>query len=306
MLVYATEADELDQDALALLRSNGFEVLADKTQALARANDVAALFVRTYTTVDAAYLDQFKKVKYVLRAGVGLDNIDTAECKKRGITVINSPGANANAVAEYVVATVLFALRRAPGQEARLRQGKWRSRDLMGGEIKNKTLALVGCGNVGKMIARKLSSFELKEIVGYDPYLSAEQLAAAGIRKVELAEAIASADILSLHVPLMPETRHLLGAKEFALMKPGAIVINAARGGVVDEQALAAAITSGQLDGAALDVFETEPKVAAELLLLPNVILTPHIAGFTHEADKEVSLAPARELIRLAKGVSVV
>ncbi len=187
-----------------------------------------------------------------------------------------------------------------PQQEALLRSGQWRNREYMGSEIKNKTLGLVGCGNVGKLVAQKLSSFGLKEIVGYDPYLTEAQFADAGIRKAELAEVIASADILSLHVPLVPETRHLIGIKEFAAMKRGALLINAARGGVVDESALAEAVASGQLSGAALDVFETEPHVLPELLNLPGVVLTPHIGGYTYEADREVSLAPARELVRLA------
>lgn len=306
MLIYATEAREIEPEALTLARESGHEVIEEKEQALARAPQVDALFVRTYTQVDAAYLAQFGNIKYVLRAGVGLDNVDVAECKKRGIAVINSPGANANAVAEYVVAAALAALRNTKGQEALLRKGEWRSAGLMGSEIKNKTLGLVGCGNVGKMLAHKLSTFELKEIIGYDPYLTAEQLAAAGVRKVELAEVIAQSDIISLHVPLLPQTRHLIGAKEFSAMKRGALLINAARGGVVDEAALAAAVLSGQLGGAALDVFETEPKVAEILLALPQVLLTPHIAGYTREANKEVCLAPVRELLRLAKGHSVV
>jgi len=300
MLVYVTEPNEIDSAAFALLREHGFEVLESEDEAHTRAGEVEALFVRTYTQVTREFLAAYPKLRYVLRAGVGLDNIDTAECKARGIVVINSPGANANAVAEYVVATALVGLRKMPQQEALLRSGQWRNREYMGSEIKNKTLGLVGCGNVGKLVAQKLSSFGLKEIVGYDPYLTEAQFADAGIRKAELAEVIASADILSLHVPLVPETRHLIGIKEFAAMKRGALLINAARGGVVDESALAEAVASGQLSGAALDVFETEPHVLPELLNLPGVVLTPHIGGYTYEADREVSLAPARELVRLA------
>lgn len=300
MIVFVTEPDEIDSQALALLRQGGHELITDKGQVESRAQEIEVLFVRTYTQVTKELLAIYPKLAYVLRAGVGLDNIDTAECKARGIQVINSPGANANAVAEYVVATALVGLRKMPQQEALLRSGQWRNREYMGSEIKNKTLGLVGCGNVGKLVAQKLSSFGLKEIVGYDPYLTEAQFADAGIRKAELAEVITSADILSLHVPLVPETRHLIGTKEFAAMKRGALLINAARGGVVDEPALVKAVASGQLSGAALDVFETEPHVLPELLSLPGVVLTPHIGGYTYEADREVSLAPARELVRLA------
>lgn len=298
MLVYVTEPNEIDAEALALLREHGFEVVEIAEEAQARAGEVGALFVRTYTQVTKEFLAMYPKLTYVLRAGVGLDNIDIAECKARGVAVINSPGANANAVAEYVVATALAGLRKMPQQEALLRASEWRSREYMGSEIKGKTLGLVGCGNVGKLVAHKLSNFGLKEIVGYDPYLTEAQLVDAGIRKAELAEVIASSDILSLHVPLVPETRHLISKKEFAAMKRGAVLINAARGGVVDELALAEAVNLGQLSGVALDVFETEPRVLPELLELSGVILTPHIGGYTHEADKEVSLSPVRELVR--------
>lgn len=298
MIIYVTEAQEIDQEALDLLRQSGHTLLVSPDEAAAQAGRVEVLFVRTYTQVTAEYLAGFPAAKYVLRAGVGLDNIDRAECERRNIKVINSPGANANAVAEYVLGAAIVALRQFAAQEAALRQGTWRSREHMGQELKGKTLGLVGCGNVGKAIAHKLSSWELKEVIGYDPFLTQEQMSASGIRKCELAEVIAGADILSLHVPLLPETKHLINAEKLSMMKKGALLINAARGGVVDEPALVAALASGHVGGAVLDVLETEPKVADELAQAPNLILTPHIAGYTHEADKEVSLAPVRELLR--------
>ena len=227
-----------------------------------------------------------------------MDNIDVKECERRGIQVINSPGANANAVAEYVVGATIAAVRNFDAQTASLRAGKWRKPELMGDELKNKVLGLVGCGNVGQVIARKLSGWELKEIIGYDPYLTAEQLRVAGIRKCELNEVIEQADIISLHVPLIPETRHLIGEKQFARMKRGALLINVARGGVVDEAALAQTLKEKKIVGAVLDVFEREPEIGPKLLACENVILTPHIAGYTHEAHREVSLAPVREFLR--------
>lgn len=299
MIIFATEANEIDKEALELLRQSDHTVLTEEAEATAQAAAVEALFVRTYTQVTAEYLSRFPAVKYVLRAGVGLDNIDRAECERRGIKVINSPGANANAVAEYVVGATIVAIRQFAAQEAALRADTWRSREHMGTEFKGKTLGLVGCGNVGRAIARKLSSWELKEVIGYDPFLTQEQMGESGIRKCELPEVIAGADILSLHVPLLPETKHLMNKEQFAKMKQGALLINAARGGVVDEAALVEVLASGKLSGAVLDVLEDEPKVAEMLAKAPNLILTPHIAGYTHEADKEVSLVPVRELLRL-------
>ncbi len=298
MVIYFTEAKEIDPEASAVLRRSGHTVLESESEALAQAGVVEALFVRTYTQVGKELLDTYPKVKFVLRAGVGLDNVDVEECKKRGIEVLNSPGANAHAVAEYVVGAAISVLRSFNDQSGALRAGGWRERAYLGSELRGKTLGLVGCGNVGSLIARKLSQWELKEIVGYDPFLSAEQLSAAGIRKSELDEVLQHSDIVSLHLPLTPETKHRIGERELALMKPDALLINAARGGVVDEAALVKALQEGRLAGAVADVFENEPTIAPGLLTCRNILLTPHIAGYTHEADKEVSLAPVRELIR--------
>lgn len=304
MIIYVTEAKEIEQEALDLLTESGHELVVDEAMAKAHAAEVEALFIRTYTQATAEYLAAYPNLKFVLRAGVGLDNVDVEECKRRAIKVINAPGANANAVAEYVVGAIIVSLRQFAAQEASLRKGEWRTPAHMGQELKGRTLGLVGCGNVGRAIAHKLSSWELKEVIGYDPFLTAEQLAASGIRKCELDEVIAGADILSLHVPLIKETKHLINAEKLAQTKKGALLINAARGGVVDEAALLAALTSGQLMGAVLDVLETEPTVHPGLAAAQNLILTPHIAGYTHEANKEVSLAPARELLRQLASVS--
>jgi len=302
MTIYITEPDDIDGESVALLRQHGHLVISEEREASLRATEIGALFVRTYTQVDTVYLDRYPAVKFVLRAGVGLDNIDTVECKKRDIVVINAPGANANAVAEYVVGAVIFLLRMFGEQSMSLRAGGWRERVHIGTELKGKTLGLVGCGAIGQLIAHKLSCWELRECIGYDPYLTEEQLRAAGIRKVGLAEIWEQSNIISLHLPLIPETRHSIGAAEFACMKKGTLLVNAARGGIVDESALIIALQNGTLRGAVLDVFEYEPTVPAEFLTLPNVLLTPHIAGYTAEADKEVSLAPVRELLRRIEG----
>lgn len=298
MIVFVTEPDDIEGEALALLRERGSEVLTAASDAEARAGEVEALFVRTYTRVDEAMLARFPAVRYVLRAGVGLDNVDVEACKRRGVEVINSPGANANAVAEYAVGAIIALLRKVAQQEALLRAGGWRKKELMGTELRGKMLGLVGCGNVAQALVRKLASWELAGVLGYDPYVPAEQLRTAGITPATLDEVIAGADIVSLHVPLIPQTKHLINAAALGRMKPGSILINAARGGVVDEAALVQALKAGTLAGAALDVFETEPAVPEELRTLDTVLLTPHIAGYTHEANKEVSLAPVREFLR--------
>ena len=292
MLIYVTEPREIDPEALELLSMSGHTVTTGLD------TNAEALFIRTYTQATKEYLAQFPNLKYILRAGVGLDNIDVAECKRRSVEVINAPGANANAVAEYVVLAVLLSLRQIDAQRRSLAKGTWRSSEHMGGELKGKVLGLIGCGNVGKAIAKKLSGWELNEIIGSDPFLSETELSAAGIRKVELPEVLATADIISLHVPLLPETKHLINEETLSQMKRGVLLVNAARGGVIDEGALVAAIKSGQVSGAVLDVLEEEPEVPSELRALDTVILTPHIAGLTTEANKEVSLAPARALLQ--------
>lgn len=298
MLIYITEPNDIDPRASALLTDAGHEVVVDRTQADTRAGEVEVLFVRTYTKVDTAMLDMFPQVRFVLRAGVGLDNIDLAACKTRGIKVINSPGANANAVAEYVVASLLTVMRRMGPQQRSLMQGSWRDRAYMGAELRGKVLGLVGCGNVARALVHKLSTWELGGVIGYDPYLTGEQLSASGITPTTLDEVLVGADVVSLHVPLVPETKHLLNTESLARMKRGSFLVNAARGGVVDEAALAQALTTGHLAGAVADVFEQEPEVPHVFDEVENILLTPHIGGYTHEADIEVSLMPARELLR--------
>lgn len=297
MIIYVTEPKEIEPEALELLRMGGHTVVTTPEEA-AKAQHVEALFIRTYTTVDATLLEQFPSVRFVLRAGVGLDNVDMALCKSRGIEVINSPGANAHAVAEYTVASVLYLLRFIDEQRNSLRSGGWRLPSHIGSELRGKTVGLLGCGNVGRLIAHKLSTWELNECLGYDPYLSQEQLAAVGIRKVEKDELLKRSDIVSLHLPLTPETAHTINAEAFQCMKPSALFINAARGGVVDEAALLEALAQKRIAGAALDVFEHEPQVGDELKRCERVILTPHIAGYTHEANREVSLSPVREFLK--------
>ncbi len=299
MIVLITEPKETHQSGIDLLKINGHTVIFDVVDN--KPNKVEALMIRTYTQVTKKYLDQFPKLKYVLRIGVGLDNVDLEACKKRNITVINAPGSNANAVAEYIIGVSIMGLRSIQMQSDRLKNKKWRDKKHIGSEIKNKTIGIVGCGAIGRLIAKKLQNFEVKKIWGYDPYLTAELLKSSFIEKTELDHLLKISDIITLHMPLTPETKNMISYKTFKTMKPDTMIINAARGGIINEVDLIRALREKRIKSAALDVYETEPDVRKELLTLDNVITTPHIAGFTSEADEEMSLMPVRKLLELIK-----
>ena len=287
----------MDAPAVAGLRAR-FDVrydkdLVDRPRELARELVAAdALIVRNRTQVDAALLSSAPKLRVVGRLGVGLDNIDVAACKARGIEVIPATGANAQAVAEYVIATAMTLLRLIPGATRQVAAGEWPRPALSNGrEIAGKTLGLVGVGSIGRLTA-KLGRAVGMDVVGHDPQLAADDPAWAdsGVAPRPLADVLAVADVVSLHVPLTVATRHLVDAARLAAMKPDAILVNTARGGVVDEGALAAALRSGRLGGAALDVFADEPlRGGSPLAGCPNLILTPHVAGVTRESNERVS-----------------
>ena len=249
-----------------------------------------------------ALLEAATALKVVGRLGVGLDNIDMEACKARRIAVCPAAGANNVSVAEYVVTTMLTLLR-GPAYDVSqaVLSGDWPRTDAIGREGSGKTLGLIGFGAIGRDVARRAAPLDVN-IVAYDPLLPADDPAWKRAESMPLEALIATSDVISLHVPLTDKTRHLLDAAAIARMKPGAVVINAARGGVVDEAALAAALKDGHLGGAALDVFETEPVTAASgrhLADVPNLILTPHIAGLTDEANLRTSDLTAANVRRV-------
>ncbi len=253
--------------------------------------DARAIVVRNRTQVRGALLAAAPALRVVGRLGVGLDNIDTQACKARGIGVFPASGANDIAVAEYVIAAALILVRRAFFSSAAVAGGEWPRNALIGGEVSGRTLGLVGYGAIARLTATRARALGM-EIAAHDPYLPADDSHWRGVRNLPLQRLLAEADIVSLHTPLTPETRRMIGAAAIAEMKKSAILINAARGGVVDEEALAAALRAGRLAGAALDVFEEEPQSAAsgaKFAGLQNVILTPHIAGVTEESNVRVS-----------------
>ena len=260
---------------------------------------VAALIVRNRTRVDAELLAAAPALRVVGRLGVGLDNIDVAACKARAIAVIPATGANASAVAEYVIATTLVLRRGAFLSSAAMVSGAWPRMALSdGSECKGATLGLVGFGDIGRRTASLAQAIGMR-VIGYDLFVPADATAwrEAGVEERELDALLADADAVSLHVPLNDDTRGLMNATRIARMKAGAVLINTARGGIVDEAALAAALRDGRLAGAALDVFEHEPWGGNAMFAgLPNLILTPHIAGVTHESNVRVSSMIAEKI----------
>ena len=259
---------------------------------LAKLSDVDALIVRNRTQVNAALLAAAPKLKVVGRLGVGLDNIDLPACKARGIEVIPATGANALAVAEYVIATAMMLLRGAYLSSTAVAAGQWPRGPLSNGrEIGGKTLGIVGFGGIGRLTATLAQGLGMR-VIGTDPMIDA---AAAVWKDTNVAcrtldELLAGSDVVSLHVPLVPQTRNLFDAARLAMMKADAVLINSSRGGIIDEAALAAALRAKRLGGAALDVFDDEPlKAGSPLADCPNLILTPHIAGVTAESNTRVS-----------------
>jgi (S)-sulfolactate dehydrogenase len=302
----------MDEPSVDQLRRQ-FEVVYDPAlvdrpdELLGLLDSADALIVRNRTKVSAAMLAAAPKLRVVGRLGVGLDNIDVPACEARGIAVIPATGANALAVAEYVVATGMVLLRGALLSTAAVAAGEWPRTQLSDGrESAGKKLGLVGFGGIGRLSARLAQALGMQAIA-YDPMLSADApvWAETNTRCVSLDALLREADVVSLHVPLTAETRGLLNAERIARMKPGAVLINTARGGIVDEVALVQALRDGRLGGAALDVFEREPLPAGSVLAgTPNLILTPHIAGVTRESNERVSAMIAEQVAQRLQGTA--
>jgi len=261
---------------------------------------IDAWVVRGATKVTRRLLDAAPRLRWVARAGAGLDNIDVGAASERGIGVLNVPGANAVAVAELVLGLMLALFRRIPAADAAVRRGEWEK--MQGRELRGKTLAIVGLGKIGGAVARRARAFEM-ECIGFDPVVSAADARAMGVEPVALDDLFPRADVLTLHAPMLPETAGMVGAAQLKRMPRGAVLINAARGALVDEAALVEALRSGALAGAALDVYAEEPPKGSPLLSLPNVVLTPHIGAATVEAQEAVGEEIARLLLsRMAAG----
>lgn len=274
--------------------------LVDEPEQLrAQLADAHALIVRNRTRVSAELLNGAPALRVVGRLGVGLDNIALGACKERGVQVFPATGANARAVAEYVIATSLMLLRGAYGSSADVARGLWPRTALSNGrEAAGGTMAVIGFGGIGRLVAQLARGIGMR-VAGYDPQIAADAPCwqEAGAQCMTFDDALRAADVISVHVPLVESTHNLIGAAQLALLKPHAVLINTARGGVIDESALAAALTQGRLGGAALDVFADEPlKAGSPLEGAPNLILTPHIAGLTVQSNERVSTLVAERV----------
>lgn len=294
--------EPVDEAGLARMEEAGLEIRrkADLDEAGFESSLVAAsaVVIRSASTVDAEFLERAPALRAVARAGVGLDNVDIDAATRRGVAVVNTPGGNATAAAEHTLALMLALARHVPAAHGTMAGGGWDRHRFVGVELSGKILGVLGLGRVGALVARRAQAFGM-EVWGHDPYLSDERARSLGIRKAELDEIFPAADVLTLHLPLMDSTRGLIGPKNIEKMKQGALLVNCARGGLVDEAALAEALRSGRLGGAGLDVFGSEPPEDSPLLGLPNVVHTPHLGASTREAKANVSLAIARGLSQL-------
>jgi D-3-phosphoglycerate dehydrogenase len=289
--VHIVIADSLPTSAADALRLPGWTVdtkSGRKPEELAKdLADADALIVRSATQVTASLIAAAPKLRVIARAGTGVDNVDVPAASARGILVMNAAGANSISVAELAIGLMLALARALPGADASMKQGVWDKKRFMGSELRGKTLGVVGFGRIGREVAARARAFDM-QIVAYDPFISARAADAAGVPLVPLDDLLAKADFISLHVPALPETRHLVNAERLAKMKKGVRIVNTARGELIDDKALAAAITSGHVAGAALDVFDPEPPTDWTLSKLPQVIATPHIAASTVEGQELV------------------
>ncbi|MBI5502528.1 MAG: phosphoglycerate dehydrogenase [Deltaproteobacteria bacterium] len=293
-------ADELSPRGVEILRAAHFDVTVKtglKGPELAAAlRGVHALVVRSATKVTPEALAGADSLQVIGRAGIGVDNVDVPAASRKGVVVMNTPGGNAVTAAEHAIALLCALARRIPQATASVKAGKWEKGKFKGVELADKTLGVIGLGNIGRIVADRGHGLRMR-VVGHDPFLAPEAAAKLGVPLVSLDELLARADAVTIHVPLTPETRGLLGADRLRRMKPGALLVNAARGGIVDEAALHEALAAGRLGGAALDVFATEPPGQSPLLALDNVIASPHLGASTEEAQERVSVEIAEQVV---------
>jgi len=262
---------------------------------LAAIGSCAALVVRSQTKVTAEVIQAGRSLRVIGRAGTGVDNVDLEAATRAGIVVMNVPGGNTISAAEHAFSLLLSLARQIPAADASVKAGRWERSKFLGTELHGKTLGILGVGRIGREVARRASSFGM-EILGYDPFLSQDLVEKSTVRFVPLEEVFRSSDFITVHTPLTPQTRHLIGQKELASCKPGVRIVNCARGGIVDEAAVAEALRAGKIGGAAFDVYETEPPKDLPFSGMANVICTPHLAASTEEAQERVAVDIAEQI----------
>ena len=290
----------------------GIELLASKTDVKVKTGlkpeelikvigDYDALVVRSETKVTPRVIEAGQNLKVIARAGIGVDNIDLPAATNAGIAVVNAPIGNTVAAAEHSLALMLALARNIPQAYQSLKQGEWRRSAFMGIEVRNKYLGVVGLGRVGSEVARRAASFGM-HLLAYDPFVGADYARRLGAELLPLDELLAQSDFITLHTPLTPNTANLIGARELALLKQGAYLINVARGELIDEDALLEALESDRLAGAALDVFVQEPPQNRKLVAHPKVMATPHLGASTREAQREVAIEAAEQVLAVLDG----
>ncbi len=298
-------ADKLAPVAAQFLRQAGVEVDdragIEASQLAAALAEVDGLIVRSRTKVTAELLAKAARLKVVGRAGVGVDNIDLEAVRQHGAAVVNTPVSTSVAVAELTLALMLALLREVPRADSAMKQGQWIKKELQGPELAGKTLGIMGVGNIGAQVAKRASAFDMR-VLGYDPFLNEEQLSQRGTQPASREQIYAEADWISLHLPLLPETHHMFNTEVFEKMKWGVYLVCAARGGLIDEGDLLAALNSGQVAGAALDVFESEPPGRNPLVEHPRVVASPHIGAQTAEAQTRAARDVAEEVLNALTG----
>ncbi len=294
-------SDALSPAAVQIFKDRGIEV--DFQPALGKDKDKLAeiignydgLAIRSATKVTPKILENAKKLKVIGRAGIGVDNVDIPAATAGGVIVMNTPFGNSITTAEHAIAMMMALAREIPTADESTRAGKWEKNRFMGVELTAKTLGIIGCGNIGSIVADRAQGLRMK-VIAYDPFLTPERAVDLGVEKVELVELLKRADFITLHTPLTDKTRNVLSADALAKTKKGVRIINCARGGLIDENALRAALLSGHVAGAALDVFSVEPATDSELFNTPNVICTPHLGAATMEAQENVALQVAEQM----------
>lgn len=299
--------DSISQTGIDILKKAGMKVdykpniLTDELLSIVK--DYQVILVRSRTKITREVIQAASNAKIIARAGVGLDNIEVTAAEDKGIRVINAPEAAINAVSELTVGYMISLARSIPLADSEMKRGKWIKKNLMGTELSGKYLGIVGVGNIGRNVGRIAKALRMN-LIGYDPYpIDRDYIKEVGLIVTDLNTLVQSADFITCHVPLLEETKHLFDAELISNMKSTAYIINASRGGVIDETALYNALCNGSIAGAALDVFETEPPLNNPLIGLSNVICTPHIGAQTKESQELTSIVIAEKIIQIIRGV---
>jgi D-3-phosphoglycerate dehydrogenase len=294
-------SDKLSMTAVNIFKAHGLEVDfrpelgKDKDALLAAIGDYDGLAIRSATKVTEKLLAAAKNLRVVGRAGIGVDNVDIPAATKRGVVVMNTPFGNSITTAEHAIAMMLAVARQLPSADASTRAGKWEKSRFMGTELTAKTLGIIGCGNIGAIVADRAIGLKMK-VIAFDPFLSEERAKQLGVERVDLDVLFARADFITLHTPLTNKTRNIIDAAAIAKMKDGVRIVNCARGGLIVEEDLAAALTSGKVAGAGVDVFVTEPATDSPLFSAPNAVCTPHLGASTTEAQENVAIQVAEQM----------